>query len=383
VLEPSDSEGRVKLGYPGKGLLPSLEPAMLDLLFGAMAEAVCVATRQGDIAYANAAAYALLGAPAGDAEALAGRLGSLRGPDGEAIAPEGEPLVRALHGEAAQGLWFLLPGEDGAESLQVALAYAPLRSEAQRTVGALLIIRDRTLEWRIERTRDDFLASVAHDLRSPLTAIRGTAQLALRHLQRQAIDTGALERALRTIDSASERLNRILATMLDTARLERGAMVLQCAPTDLNALIEEVIEFYRRESTRHQFAVQAPPRPVIGLWDAALLERALENLLSNAVKYSPNGGEVVVRCWEEGETVRLMVRDQGVGIAATALPRIFDRFYRAQNAGFGEIEGTGIGLFAVRGIVVAHGGSISARSVVGEGTEMLVVLPREAGECAP
>src|SRR5439155_13131411 len=164
---------------------------------------------------------------------------------------------------------------------------------------------------------------------SPLTTIRGSAQLALRWARREGGATEALQHILANIDAASGRLNRMLETLLDSARLARGGLALQRAPTDLVALVEEVVEHHRLESPRHRFVIEKPDETLVGDWDAALLERAIENLVGNAVKYSPQGGEVTVICADEGERVRLSVRDQGVGIPAGALPYIFNQFYRA------------------------------------------------------
>src|SRR5207249_2676087 len=160
---------------------------------------------------------------------------------------------------------------EASEQLDLRISFAPLRRDDQ-VVGAILYAADRTAQTRIERTRDDFLASAAHDLRSPLTAIRGSAQLALRWAQRDLPPGSPLLRPLANIDAAANRLNRMLETLLDSARLARAGLIVQRAPTDLIALIEEVVEHHRRESPRHQFVVEAPAEPLAGEWDAALLE---------------------------------------------------------------------------------------------------------------
>jgi signal transduction histidine kinase len=357
------------------------------VLFDNLPDGVWIADTDGQIVYMNPAATLLLGLPQGaPVEAAAAEQALLRDRAGQELPPEERPLARALRGESGSGLDLVLarPSRGDGEDLHLGVSFAPLRTEDGTIAGAIVYASDRTVQHRIERTRDDFLASVSHDLRSPLTAIRGSAQLALRWAQRQLPEEQGqlLHRSLGTIDAAAARLNRMLETLLDSARLERGGLAPQCVPTDLVSLAREVLEHYEREARRHRFLLDAPAEPLVGTWDPALLERALENLVGNAVKYSPNGGEVAVGCGAEGDWVRFSVRDQGVGIPESALPFIFNQFYRAKNTRFGEIEGNGLGLFAVQGIVAAHGGTIDARSVEGEGTEMTVRLPREPDGCA-
>lgn len=358
--------------------------AALPILFDALPDGVWVADAGGRVLYMNPAARVLLGlTPDAPPEAAGAVQASLCDHTGQALPAEERPIARALRGESASGFDLVLVRPDGGDDLHLGVSFAPLRFADGALNGAIVYAGDRTVQHRIERTRDDFLASVSHDLRSPLTAIRGSAQLALRWAQRQLPEEQGqlLHRSLGTIDAAAARLNRMLETLLDSARLERGGLVPQCVPTDLVALVQEVLAHYAREARRHRFQFEAPKEPVMGNWDPALLERALENLVGNAVKYSPDGGDVAVTCVEDGAWVRFSVRDEGVGIPENALPYIFNPFYRAKNAGFGEIEGNGLGLFAVQGIVAAHGGTIAVRSEEGKGTEMSVRLPREPAGC--
>ncbi|MHB8575428.1 MAG: sensor histidine kinase, partial [Dehalococcoidia bacterium] len=341
----------------------------LSTLFDVLGDGVWISDATGTVVYLNVAARALLDlAEDADPDAATAALMRLQYPDGRPITLEERPSLRALRGESAAGLPYVLRRAPGAgDDLYLRVTFAPLQQDGELR-GAIVYAADRTAQTRIERQRDDFLASIAHDLRSPLTAIRGSAQLALRWAQRDLPPEAPLLRSLSNIDAAAGRLNRMLATLLDSARLARGGLVLQRSPTDLIALVDEVVEHHRHESPRHQFVLEAPAAPLLGDWDAALLERAIENLVGNAVKYSPAGGRVTVICTDEGGAVGLTVRDQGVGISEEAIPYIFNQFYRAKIEGFGEIEGNGLGLFAVRGIVVGHGGEIDVVSTEGEGT---------------
>ncbi len=362
--------------------LATVGQSFLSALFDALPDAVWVADSTNTIVYVNPAGRTLLDlAEDAPAASVSDRLEPLLDSDGQPLAADERPIERALRGESGLALPLRVPREHGDDDLHLRLTFAPLRDAGGTISGAVVYAGDRTEQYRIERVRDDFLASVAHDLRSPLTAIRGSAQLALRAMRQETLNREPLDRSLHMIDAAAGRLNRMLETLMDSARLERGALALQCVPTDLVALVQEVIEHHQQESRRHLFTLIAPGEPLVGSWDPALLERAVENLVGNAVKYSPNGGEITITCADEGEQIRLSVQDHGVGIPAAGVPHIFNRFYRARNAGFGMIEGNGLGLFAVKGIISSHGGSIAVQSVEGEGTEVHVRLPREAQGC--
>jgi signal transduction histidine kinase len=346
----------------------AIASATLHDLFDAAPFGVWIAGADGVLCYMNAAGAALLDLAPGDLGSAAVLLGELCEQDGAPLSPEALPLARALRGERADNvrlqLWV------GDSELYLGVSYAPTADG-----GAFLSAGDRTAERQLERARDDFLAAVAHDLRSPLTSIRGSAQLAMRWVKRNTSSADLLEKCLDNVDAAAGRLNRMLQTLMDSVRVERGALTPQTAPTDLAAIVNDVVAHHQLESRRHSFSVDGVEQPIVGQWDAALLERAVENLIGNAVKYSPEGGAIAVACAVEDGAARLVVRDQGVGIPAAALPHIFERFYRANRESLGEIEGNGLGLFAVRGIVTAHGGTIAARSEEGAGTEMTVLLP--------
>jgi two-component system, OmpR family, phosphate regulon sensor histidine kinase PhoR len=343
--------------------------AALATLFDLAPFGVWIADAAGALVYMNSAGAALLALEPGDVLGATVKLAQLCDPNGTPLPANDLPLARALRGEAAENVSFRLR-TGAAEEMHLGFSYGPTKDG-----GAFICAGDRTAERQLERARDDFLAAVAHDLRSPLTSIRGSAQLAQRWASRNVADADLLAKCLANIDSAASRLNRMLQTLMDSARVERGGLTLQAAPADLVAIVNDVVAHHQLESRRHSFSVETPAEPLVGHWDAALLERAVENLIGNAVKYSPDGGPVSVICAATDGEALLVVRDRGVGIPAEALPYIFDRFYRANQQTVGEIEGNGLGLFAVRGIVTAHGGTIAAQSVEGEGSELTVRLP--------
>lgn len=213
--------------------------------------------------------------------------------------------------------------------------------------------------------RDALLAIVTHDLRNPLTTIKGYAQL----LRRQ---TPEVARACEAILAQTAVLERLVSDLEDASRLDIGRLELQRRAVDLVAEARAVVERTQAQTSRHALRLAAPDGPLIGWWDRERLEQVFTNLLTNAIKYSPDGGEVLVRIEERGSSAQVSVQDQGVGIPVEAQPRIFDRFYRA--AGGGQVRGLGLGLYITRGIIEAHGGRIWVESTPGQGATFYFTL---------
>lgn len=229
------------------------------------------------------------------------------------------------------------------------------------------------------RTRDEFLASVAHELKTPLTTVKGYSQRLERMLDDGRADPAAIRESLSRIDVATTRMNSSVEELLELARAQLGSTLeLVRARVDLVELARAVARDVAGTSSRHAIRVDAPDAGlIVGDWDRPRIERVLQNLLSNAVKYSPDGGEVVVRLRTDGDAAVVEVSDRGIGIPAADLERIFVRFYRGSNV-TGRIGGTGIGLTLVRQIVEQHGGNVAVESEPGHGTTFRVRLPLQA-----
>ncbi|MBI3978541.1 MAG: GAF domain-containing protein [Chloroflexi bacterium] len=230
------------------------------------------------------------------------------------------------------------------------------------------------------RLRDHVLSSISHDLKNPLTLVKGYAQFLMRQATRASpADTaGLVLDGLRRIDETATRMSELVDELLSVAHLQVGQqLALNRQPTDLVALAAKVATRYRQGKT-HRIAVDAVVPQLVGAWDPGRLERVLDNLLSNAVKYSPGGGDVTVRIADEesaaGRWAVIEVRDQGLGIPAADQPRIFEPFYRGRSAS-SQIPGTGLGLPVVRQIVERHGGTVAVESAEGAGTTFTVRLP--------
>jgi signal transduction histidine kinase len=293
----------------------------------------------------------------------------LSGLDDEAMA------IRAVR-EGAQD--YLVKGRVDGKTLARSIHYAVERKRAADE-------RTRLAQGRAEaeaslRARDETLASISHDLRTPLTSIRGLAQLLKRRLARGiAVSPEELTDRLTRIEEQTALMARMIDDLLDLARIEAGRpLELRREICDLVALVQTWAADLQRTAPQHQLLVIAEDGPVVGSLDAARVERVVQNLLTNAVKYSPAGGDVEVTLRAErrsdGDWVELTVRDSGIGIPADDLPRIFERFYRAGNVGE-NLRGNGLGLAGARQIVEQHGGEIGVTSEPGAGTTFTVRLP--------
>jgi PAS domain S-box-containing protein len=271
--------------------------------------------------------------------------------------------------------------EDDVRFLQIVADRAAMAIEHARLYAAARLAREEAgAAVQAVQVRDEFLAAASHDLKNPLAAIKGIAQLLHRRARRASTLEGqSFADGLQRIDATITRMTRLIDSLLDVSRVQMGQpLPLDRRPLDLVALAREAAEEQQQSSDRHQLRVDAAVPELIGVWDAHRLERVLANLLNNAVKYSPAGGEVTLIVRPDAEAgapwAVVMVQDRGLGIPAADLPRIFERFQRAQNVQ-GHIAGTGIGLAIARQIVEQHGGRVTVESEEGEGTTFTVRLP--------
>lgn len=272
------------------------------------------------------------------------------------------------------------PAQPGIERVWLEHWY-PVQDEAGRVAGINVVIQEITERKRAEADRVAFLDGLAHDVKNPLGAAKGQAQLLRRRLRRGVHSLETLEPSLNAIETGVNEATALIDELLDVARLRaRQPLELRLARGDLIALVEEAVADARGSSTRHAIRIERAVPALSGHWDQARLGRVLGNLLGNAIKFSPSGGEIVVRIDREedgaGSWAIVTVMDHGVGIPEGDLHRIFERFQRGGNVA--AIGGSGIGLAGSKQIVEQHGGTIAAASVEGEGSSFTVRLPLDA-----
>jgi signal transduction histidine kinase len=233
--------------------------------------------------------------------------------------------------------------------------------------------------------RDEFLSIASHELKTPVTALRGQAQLVMRRLERNTtVEPEQVNRALQSITAQAGKLTRLVGQLLDVSRLEAGKLGIELEWTDLVPLVQDAAARARTMSGDHGIDVHAPESCAAEV-DPLRLEQVLTNVLDNAIKYSPEGGAIeVVLAHADHGTVQISVTDQGLGIPVEKREQIFERFYQAH--GSGHRSGLGLGLYICRQIVELHGGSIHAEFPPRGGTRFIVRLPTrvpDAGQFPP
>jgi signal transduction histidine kinase len=327
-------------------------------LVEAMVEGVIATDQRGQTVTANAAARRMLGYDEGEQlPALSQLFRAKAAREAVTTALDGEPVVER---------------ELDLDGQQVLLSARPLPAG-----GALLVLHDVSDLRRLETVRRDFVANVSHELKTPLTSISGYAET----LVSDHADPETTRRFLEVILANSRRMQQLVDALLDLSRIESGAWQPNPVMIDIGASGRETWSLLdSRGKHALNFTTEIEPGTERAFVDPDALRHILTNLLDNASRYVTAGGAITLRTRREGQGVLVSVRDTGVGIAAEHLPRIFERFYRADPSRSREMGGTGLGLAIVKHLVEGHGGSVDATSQLNVGTEISVWLPDQPQE---
>jgi len=276
-----------------------------------------------------------------------------------------ETVERALSGEESPGLEVEF---DGRTAL---LSGHPLPGG-----GAVLVVHDITGLKRLEAVRRDFVANVSHELKTPLTVIRGYAETLLAEDAPDEVRRGFLEKVL----ANARRMQQLVDDLLDLSRIESRAWSPQPEPIALAPLVHDVWATLkpRADAAGVTFSADIATDAASLYADPRGARQVLLNVLDNAVRYTPGGGSVTVRAFRAADGVQLEITDTGIGIPGEHLSRIFERFYRVDAARSRELGGTGLGLAIVKHLVEAHGGRVGAESSLGGGTTIRIVFPEPA-----
>jgi two-component system phosphate regulon sensor histidine kinase PhoR len=259
--------------------------------------------------------------------------------------------------------------------LEMQVSCEPLQIDSQPP-GLVISLVDVTRMRRLESMRSEFAANVSHELRTPITNIKGYVETLL---QVDLEDAARRRKFLEIIHRNTVRLSGIVEDILTLAFLEEpgSRQTLEFSPASVREMVNEVVDALGSAAAMKSITitVKVPEALTIDA-NRSLLEQALANLVSNAIRYSGEGTAVRIECTEEGEQVRISVHDQGPGIASRHLPRLFERFYRVDQARARAQGGTGLGLSIVKHITTIHGGGVDVASQVGSGSSFSLLLPR-------
>lgn len=239
--------------------------------------------------------------------------------------------------------------------------------------GVLIVFHDITEIKKLEVMRKDFVANVSHELKTPVTSIKGFSETLLDGAMNNR-DT--LEAFLSIINKESQRMQTLIQDLLDFSKIEQQEFKLNIQDFDLYELIKEVITLLDKKAKSKDISLESDftKEALYIQGDYDRLKQVFINLISNAILYTPPGGIINVYLFDHGKTVKIHVKDSGVGIKQEEIPRIFERFYRVDRARSRDSGGTGLGLAIVKHLVEAHHGNISVRSTLGEGSEFIIEL---------
>lgn len=352
------------------------QAAELDAIIEAMPDGVYVYDTAARLVRVNDRGTALAGFTLEQMELPVEELGAHNAPthlDGSPLALEDYPMFRALRGETFANERYIIRRFSTGEEVVLQHSGAPIRDATGQITGAVLVAGDVTELYRLERQKDEFLSIASHELKTPLTSLKGLAQITHRRLAR----SGSAEAAhLVGIERAIQRMETLVNDLLDISRIESGKLALRTEWADLVEVCRQVVD-EQRAATERTIVLETPGSPIELEIDPDRIGQVLTNLLSNALKYSPPEEPVGLSVGVEDGEVLLCVTDRGPGIPAENLPHIFERFYRAPGISVqtGSGVGLGLGLYICSEIVERHGGRIWAESVLDSGSAFMVALP--------
>jgi two-component system phosphate regulon sensor histidine kinase PhoR len=289
-----------------------------------------------------------------------------------------EQVIKAANDVLARAQRKLISvGPLSARHLDVTLCTFPPPSDApdaQPPQGLVIVAHDITQSFQYQELRKEFVANVSHELRTPLSVIKGFVET----LQDGAwTDQKKAPEYLSTIHRHTDQLTNLVSDLLELSRLEGTALAPRSAPVDLSYVIHKARELFAPaiEKKRQTLALTLDSDLPILKGNPDYIERAVANLIDNASKYSPDGGRIEVSAMDNGQYVVIEVSDNGIGIPAEDIPRIFERFYRVDRSRSREMGGTGLGLSIVKHVAQVHGGLIEVESTPGKGSTFRLKLP--------
>jgi signal transduction histidine kinase len=344
--------------------------ATLDSVMRSLVDGLILVDGRGRITLANPRAVEMLHLPE---EALLGH--TLEEVDAQIAVRRGGIGTLPLQAAATQS-----SGSDHVEFDVACPAFRTLqarafsiRGESDDDLGQGVLLRDVSREKELDKMKSQLLATISHELRTPMVSIKGFASTLLRHDVEW--DESQRREFLSIISEESDRLSELIDNLLDMARLEAGTLRVELEPVDVLALVQGITAEFQVLAPEHGISVDAPSE-VPWVWaDPRRIRQVLRNLVENAVKFSPQGGPIRLSIEVLAGSLQVSVADRGIGISADHLAHVFDRFYQVDGAPTRQVGGAGLGLSICKGIVEAHGGQIGATSEPGSGSTFTFTLP--------
>ena len=357
---------------------PSVDPAAwLAAIVASSDDAIISKDLDGVIQTWNRGAERIFGYTA--SEAIGRSIAIIIPPD--RLHEEKTVLARVRAGQTVEHFETVRRRKDG-RAVQISLTVSPIHAGSE-IIGASKIARDISEQYRLRekaeeasRLKDEFLATLSHELRTPLNTVVGYTSM----LEKGFVGEAQRTRAIQVIHRNAQALTRLVGDLLDTSRIISGKIRLDVREFDVSALVAEAVENIRPSADAKGIAMEAAVSAATSVHgDRDRLRQVMWNLLSNAVKFTPTRGHIDVRLSADPDSVRVAVRDTGIGVAPEALPYIFQRFFQAESSGRSRDHGgLGLGLALSRSFVELHGGRIGASSDgPGRGTEVWIELPRK------
>ncbi len=250
----------------------------------------------------------------------------------------------------------------------------PIRSQSSAVAGVAVVLHDQTAMWQREKNQREFVSNVSHEFRTPVTAVRVTAEALLSGAKNDPV---LLDSFLASLVQESDRLSLLIDDLLALAKNESGNRTLRKINENVRELLTRVVDLHYAKAENEGVTLTiAVTDDVFAYVDEQQMEQVLSNLIDNAIKCTPEGGQVTVCAEDKCDSTVLSVIDTGIGIASADVSRLFERFYRSDKARSRKKGGSGLGLSIVRSIVDAHGGHITVQSTPGVGSTFTVVIPK-------
>jgi signal transduction histidine kinase len=270
------------------------------------------------------------------------------------------------------------------ERVDVLASHSPLFDGRGTIVGSVSVLQDRADFKPLDRSKDEFISVVAHELRNPLTSLRGNLQLLQRRFRKRDDDT--VDQDVERIDSIITQVDRIadlVSRMLDVSRVDLGSLDVSVSDTDAGMLVRSVVLEAQGLNSDRPIEFRGPETLAV-VWDAARVQQVLGNLMQNAARYAPEGPVAVELCHSDPDRVRITVRDHGPGVPAAIKKRLFKQYHRfddgqdARSLATNGNHGLGIGLYISARLARAHGGSLTVENAADGGAIFTLDLPRDA-----